>query len=276
MKRPVRYCAGCGLHLALDRQPERVYNGHKTGISLLGVRLDKCAVSPQGSYEPVPAKARGCKRMQTLILSSSIAAVSSGWKWIAILIGLGVVVVLYLLYALSSRNFRHPSKVFEGLDGVSSTSKFQWTIWLAAILIVYVALWVIRVKQGDWSSTTKVPANVLTVLGFSTATAAAAKGITAGYVQTNRVSKADPANRAKPPGGLLQDDDGVPELAKIQMVGFTLVAVGIFVATFFHQIFASPILTSLPNIDSSLLVLMGISQGGYLGKKIVSFGPGAH
>jgi energy-converting hydrogenase Eha subunit G len=62
------------------------------------------------------------------------------------LIGLGVVVVLYLLYALSSRNFRHPSKVFEGLDGVSSTSKFQWAIWLAAILIVYVALWVIRVK----------------------------------------------------------------------------------------------------------------------------------
>ena len=28
----------------------------------------------------------------------------------------------------------------------------------------------------------------------------------------------------------------------------------------------------MPDIDSSLLVLMGISQGGYLGKKLVTFG----
>ena len=59
---------------------------------------------------------------------------------------------------------------------------------------------------------------------------------------------------------------------QIQMIGFTLVAVGIFLATVIHQIAGHPVQTDLPNIDSSLLVLMGLSQGGYLGKKLVTMG----
>ncbi len=43
-------------------------------------------------------------------------------------------------------------------------------------------------------------------------------------------------------------------------------------ATVIHQIAIGDIKDSLPNIDSSLMVLMGISQGGYLGKKLVTFG----
>ena len=77
---------------------------------------------------------------------------------------------------------------------------------------------------------------------------------------------------AKNTGGIFQDDGGGPELAKIQMIGFTIIAIGVFLATVFHQIAIGDLKDSLPNIDSSLLVLMGISQGGYLGKKLVTFG----
>jgi hypothetical protein len=56
------------------------------------------------------------------------------------------------------------------------------------------------------------------------------------------------------------------------MIGFTIVAIGIFLATVLHQIVIGDIEGGLPNIDSSLMVLMGISQGGYLGKKLVTFG----
>jgi hypothetical protein len=68
----------------------------------------------------------------------------------------------------------------------------------------------------------------------------------------------------------VQDDSGAPELAKIQMVGFTLVAVLIFLADVLHQSRGAVPTAQLPNIDSSLLVLMGISQGGYIGKKLVT------
>jgi IPT/TIG domain len=200
-------------------------------------------------------------------------AITAGSKAGAILIGAAFLVLLYLVTALITGHWRL-KEVFAGFDGLASTSKLQWFLWLLAILFGYVALWVLRAEQGDYSALSEIPVNLLTVLGFSTATAAAAKGITAGYVQTGKVAKTGlPANpTAATTGGIFQDDSGSPELAKIQMIGFTIIAIGIFLATVFHQIAIGDIKDSLPNIDSSLLVLMGISQGGYLGKKLVTFG----
>lgn len=205
---------------------------------------------------------------------ASTAAVSPGWKWLAVLIGLGVLALLYLMSAVFGS--WNPWKLVEGADGRASTSKFQWMLWIVVIVFAYTVLWVLRAKQGDYSAISQVPVNLLTVLGFSTGTAAAAKGITSGYAQTNRVAKPPAATQGAAAGtsqgGILQDDTGMPELAKIQMVGFTLIAVGIFLATVIHQIASKQVTTTLPNLDSSLLVLMGISQGGYLGKKLVTFG----
>ena len=211
--------------------------------------------------------------------------VSANWKLLAVLIGLAVLGALYLVTWITSGQ-PNPWKLVQGADGAASTSKFQWFLWIIVILFSYTVLWVLRARGGNWSAISEVPANLLTVLGFSTGTAAAAKGITSGYIQSGRVAKTTAAQKAAAPaaaggpaqqpaasaGGILQDDTGTPELAKIQMTGFTLIAVGIFLATVIHQIVANPVITTLPNIDSSLLVLMGISQGGYLGKKLVTFG----
>jgi IPT/TIG domain len=225
--------------------------------------------------------------------TTKTATVSAGLKWGAVLCGLGLLVLLYLAIMVFA-GYRNPWKLVEGADGAASTSKFQWLVWLIVILFGYTALWVLRAEQGDFSALSEIPANLLIVLGFSTGTAAAAKGITSGYVQSGRVSKltpaqaaaaaqagAPPAAGAEPaanagqgasaPGGVLQDDSGIPELAKIQIVGFTFVAVGIFLITVLHQIVTNNYTAGLPNIDSSLMVLMGISSGGYLGKKLVTF-----
>ena len=168
-----------------------------------------------------------------------------------------------------------PRELVNGFDGFASTSKLQWFLWLVVIIFAYTALWVLRAEQSDWSALNKIPVNVLTVLGFSTGTAAVAKGITSGYVQTAKVTKPGPPQvgaTAANTGGIFQDDSGAPELAKIQMMGFTIIAIGIFLATVIHQIVTDDISAGVPDIDSSLLVLMGISQGGYLGKKLVTFG----
>jgi hypothetical protein len=200
-------------------------------------------------------------------------AVSGGSKAVAILIGIAVLFALYGVTALITRHWRLKD-LLNGFDGLGSTSKLQWFLWLIAILFGYAAIWVLRAEQGDYSTLTDIPVNLLTVLGFSTGTAAAAKGITAGYVQTGKVAKTGiPANPTPATtGGIFQDDSGGPELAKIQMIGFKIIAIGIFLATVIHQIVVGDVKHSLPNIDSSLMVLMGISQGGYLGKKLVTFG----
>ncbi len=213
------------------------------------------------------AAARPVEEADSLHLGiSSIVAtvISPGWKWLAVLIGLAAVVVLFGIIVIVTGD--NPKRLFEGQDGLSSTSKFQWLLWLVIILFAYVALWVLRAKGGDYSALPEAPANVLTVLGFSTVTAAAAKGIASAQA-------ARPGGRPAPAAGtsgLIQDDTGVPELAKIQMIAFTLVAIGIYVATLSHQIASTPVITKLPDIDKTLMVLMGLSQGGYLGKKLVS------
>src|SRR5262249_59795753 len=134
----------------------------------------------------------------------------------------------------------------------------------------YVASWPPRPEHGAYTALSDIPVNLLPVLGFSTATAPAAKGITAGYVQTGKVAKTGvPANpTAATTGGIFQDDGGSPELAKIQMMAFTIIGIGIFLATVLHQIAIGDVQDGLPNIDSSLMVLMGFTQGGYLGKKL--------
>ena len=219
--------------------------------------------------------------MHALTLSATLIAakatanphVSGGAKAGAILIGIGVLLLLYVITALITHQW-NPVDLFRGFDGFASTSKLQWFLWLVVILFAYAALWVLRAEQGDYSALSTVPVNLLTVLGFSTGTAAAAKGITSGFVQTGKMTKPGglPGEPGKNTGGIFQDDGGAPELAKIQMIGFTIIAIGIFLFTVIHQIAVGNVTAGLPNIDSSLMVLMGISSGGYLGKKLVTFG----
>lgn len=215
--------------------------------------------------------------MQVVLSGAAKAAAphaSAGAKWGAVLSGLGMVVVLYGIAAVVTGHWK-PSALFQGFDGVASTSKLQWLLWLVVILFGYASLWVLRAEQGDLSALNNIPVNILTVLGFSTVTMAAAKGIKVGQVQAGRQQAVNPVtagpDRAKT-GGIFQDDGGNPELAKIQMLAFTIVAIGIFLATVIHQIVTNDIAAGLPDIDASLMVLMGISSGGYLGKKLVTFG----
>jgi hypothetical protein len=204
--------------------------------------------------------------------NTATVTVSAGWKWAAVGIGLGAVVLAYVLGAAVADSWS-PMAVFrklvEGADGLASTSKFQWLLWLAAVVFVYVTLWVVRAASGNFSAISDIPANVMTVLGFSTGTMVIAKGI---RVATGPPGLAPNAATTSVLSGLFADDAGVPALAKVQILTFTFIAVGIFLAGFVHQLTATQVSTSLPNIDASLLVLMGISQGGYLGKKIVTSG----
>jgi len=225
------------------------------------------------------------------------AVITVGWKWAAILIGLGALALLEVSIFIASGGWNPWILV---LDDVSppqprraSTSKFQWLLWLVVVLFAYVVLWVLRARQGDFIALPDIPVNVMVLLGISTGTAAIAKGIAVGNERRRLQAAAAPMAvaptgglvsmppprvppvRLAPPAGstqgiLVDDSTNAPDLAKVQMIGFTFVALAIFLATLIHQIAANPPVVALPNVDASLLVLMGISQGGYLAKKLVS------
>ncbi len=135
-------------------------------------------------------------------------------------------------------------------------------------------------------------------MGLSITTMAAAKGITVSYADSGKVVKPELSDNQKKKAGLgplLQDDDGFPDLSKGQMMAWTLIAIGVYLIHLMLQIdvattnAAAAIAKNatnitaanigaayaieklqMPDIDAALMVLMGLGQGAYLGKKLVT------
>jgi IPT/TIG domain-containing protein len=115
-------------------------------------------------------------------------------------------------------------------------------------------------------------------MGFSAATFGAAKGITTAYTSGNKLSKApveakNPHRDVKPGAasgwaGLLQDDDGIADLSKIQLLFWTFLGIFFFLGSVKTNFSSNNL--QLPDIDPSLMALMGLGQAAYLGKKLVT------
>jgi hypothetical protein len=109
-------------------------------------------------------------------------------------------------------------------------------------------------------------------MGISITTMAAAKGITVNYLNNKKITQ-NSATNANTQGilALFNDDDGLPDLSKIQMLAWTVIAIAVYLFQLNYQIKNSAASSlSLPDIDTTLMALMGLGQAGYLGKKIVS------
>ena len=167
------------------------------------------------------------------------------------------------------------TRLWEGKDGRASFSKFQFSLWTFVVVFALLSIAIARAiaSEGILEPVDEIPDNLLGVLGISVFTATGAKGVTtlfaARRLTKKRVKKEQ--DTTTPLQELVADDDGVPELGKIQMLLFTLVAVIIFLATTVEAINSGEESKMvLPDIDRALLVLMGISSAGYLGKKAIT------
>jgi hypothetical protein len=64
------------------------------------------------------------------------------------------------------------------------------------------------------------------------------------------------------------DDSAIPDLGKVQMFYFTVLLAAIYMFLLGETFFASNgMMDAFPALDSSMLALLGISNGGYLIKK---------
>ncbi len=180
--------------------------------------------------------------------------------------GLIVLALIFVLYWIGSGT-PNVWKLVEGADGRPSTSKLQWFLWTLVIVFSYTSIYAARIMKGNFDVISDIPSNYLTAMGFSTVTMATAKGITVSYVASGRVVK-EAGNGGKGPASIFCDDQGVPDLSKIQMIAWTLVSIGIFLIRIVNQMNTS--MPGLSDIDPALMVLMGLGQGAYLGKKLTT------
>ncbi len=188
---------------------------------------------------------------------------------------------LIALYSLSWAVTRHasPFALALGHNGKLSTSLFQNFAFTAVVAFAYVTAIALRTASGALALPT-IPLNLLVLMGLSVTTAAASQGITIAYLQQGALDEEDQSS-------LTQNRDGRQDLSKVQMLIFTLIAVGVYMVTFVRFVGngcygSGPTMAlcgtggvALPDIDAALLVLMGVVQGGYLGSKLVNRSSGA-
>jgi len=219
-------------------------------------------------------------------------------------LGLAGLGAFWLILFISTR--QHPWDLIIGEDGQPSTSKFQVILWTAAVVFAYLAIYQIRFSHGHPEGMPDLPQNLLIAMGISVVTSVSAKAIAvnasnnaaaAAAAAPTKMVATGPSVVAQPvdgppvmvtpvevapkpdllidQSGLFKDSSGSPDLGKIQLMLWTLIGVGIFLSGVFANIHSPGVCTpqgdckeSLPDIGETLMILMGLGHGAYLGKKI--------
>lgn len=204
--------------------------------------------------------------------------------------GWGAVALLFfwmVIWLLTGK--LNPFLLVIGEDGRPSTSKLKPFLWTIVMIFAYAVLYSVKLKKGSIDPISNIPPNLLIAIGLDAAMFVAAKGITESQIASGQVEKPPPvtpttattvsttANAGA--GAVFQDDNGFPELTKIQTVtwtGFAIVLYLVAVDTALKVVTTaqpnSPEVTnlSLPDIAPAMMVLIGLGNAVYLGKKLVT------
>jgi hypothetical protein len=140
-----------------------------------------------------------------------------------------------------------------------SLSKLQFYAWSAAALFGYCYLMLSRALAQGRLDIVDVPENLPGILAISAGTTIASMSITLG-----RGSKG--SGNVNPAFSDLLGTGGVVAPERVQFLLWTLVAIGAFLLCVFSS--EPTAISDLPAIPPRLLLLSGVSAGGYLGGKL--------
>jgi len=180
----------------------------------------------------------------------------------------------------------NPLALAMGADNRLSTSKFQVLLWTAAVGFVYAMVYADRLlTQNDPKPITDIPQNVLIALGIAVTSAVAAQAITGSQAATPDAKSSNPTPSYDAAALVRNDDASTASLTKVQLLFWTVVAIVVYLITSFSKLAAiiacpdagksvdATHLCSFPDIDTTLMIFMGLGHATYLGGKLVPNGP---
>ena len=190
------------------------------------------------------------------------------WLETAVLLG-----VLWIVYRVINGSWKF-WELAVGVDGRYSSSRFHGLAWTVVVFVAYTVLFLARVHAGSTEALKEIPPNVLTALGLSLGTSVAAVGITSSRVSRDVETKTKASRSELSFAALVEDDKGRPDLAKAQLMVWTIVALSVYIVATADAVARTlattnpALLPGLPDIDTALLILSGIGQGTYLATKV--------
>jgi hypothetical protein len=187
-------------------------------------------------------------------------------EFVGYLIGLLLTILLSFRLAKTTTILRSRAPGQPTSQAPYSLSRFQLAFWSLLVIAAYLFIWLITEELDT------ITGSVLALLGIGSATALGATLIDQGKpaqaspapaVETPPGTVAPPAVPAVSRGFLndvLSDDQGI-SIHRFQLFAWTLVLGVIFCASVYNGL-------EMPQFSTTLLGLMGISSGTYLGFKV--------
>jgi hypothetical protein len=168
---------------------------------------------------------------------------STTWVWLALLL---VVAIALLVYARRTDMLRDGGPV-DGVRQPYSLARVQMAWWFFLLVIGYTFIWLVTGERDS------IAPSLLGLVGISAATALAAVAVTPAGRQ--------PSTTKGWWRDLVSDDRGLVALDRFQVVVWTLVLGGVFLTAVLWDL-------TMPEFSATMLALMGISSGTYIGFKL--------
>ena len=154
-----------------------------------------------------------------------------------------------------------------------SLAIFQFLIWTIIILFVVISIFFIKLFNGIYifdERTYNIPYNILILMGLSVAIPVANSYIS--HIKYgSRTETGGPTPKRPAFGSMLAENDK-PSLTRFQMFAWTWVSVIFYSISFitysYYNLHDSTSL-QIPDIPGVFVILMGLSQGAYVGGKLV-------
>jgi hypothetical protein len=196
---------------------------------------------------------------------------SSGWIGVLIAVIFLFVIQEYLVKKANEfrehhkDNEHHKDKltlfdlIVTSEDNRFSLSRFQIYVWTVWVVIAFAAI------AFYTCSFPTIPSNLAILMGINGLTAVLSTAIT-------DPEKIKTKQRSPSPSfykDIFLDKNETLDLPRTQMFIWTIIILTTHIFVFWHGYYTvkSPSLPTLPDVDSGLLILMGVSNGAYLGVK---------
>ena len=191
--------------------------------------------------------------------------------WVAALYAaITVAIISFIVRALLHMNNRKFRSISVNEAGYPSLAIFQFLLWTVVVAFSYLMIYYLRINSGLYEPPSTISTNILILLGISTAVPIVSAGVGSMVYKEDRSTPGIPIEH-KWSSMLLEN--GRASLARYQMFLWTWIGIGLYTVILFSTVFspatiADPSLLELPDIDPTLVVLMGLSQGAFIGGKL--------
>lgn len=195
-----------------------------------------------------------------------------------VLSGLVTVFILIITALLLSRRTGMSILDLAKDEGWPSLARTQFLLWTILIIFCFTTISLIKIFRGVLDVPADIPENLLALMGISvgaTSTSAYLSGSKYAHKELTEKEKSELKKKQIWASLILENDR--PSLTRFQMLSWTVIGIIIYIGLFKGTLANLNVNDTemlqnltLPEIDISLVVLMGLSQGSYVAGKWIA------